>query len=314
MESIPYTGVMAELIEALNADVVPRYISVTQAEMDAIMASGDFRTSVSKYYGGSDTKVIEQIVTSTTGKVQSFYLGETIVVVGEWEAPVGIDGIAYPALANSNRGATTYTTEADGNGKKYMLVGSGNPVDDFVVGSNANIELALAARKAQDPTYYGDGAGSFSIPLGPEESWTFALSVGSKNADVPKVTDMYNIRLLLDSDPDGGNEPIVWELRFHEGNTQSQKNPNYMWYNAGGFTPVITDSATNADFSVTQMIQQYKFPFINQKLSGATRRNRAGSPYGLFVIALEATPIYQRGAEAVRVEILVEVTDEPVAV
>lgn len=308
MRAVGYTGIMADVMAAIHAEDKPRFIEVTRAEMDEIISSDYFRTTVSKYYGGSDTLTLNSIVNDMDGKVTSFYLEDTQVIVNTWTKPEAVENYEYAPLTENAHGSTAFTTPADVNGKTYMLAGTGNPADDFVVGSNANIELALAVRKANDSTYYGAGGGTYSIELGPNEDWTFAVSVGSLNADLPRITEMYDIKLYLDTDPTNAESMIVWDLRWNDGKGMTSSKANYMWYNAGGITPVITDSTSNSGFSVTQMIQKYKFPFINRSVAKKVERNKSGSPYGMFTITLEATPRYARDGDAISVSVIADIT------
>jgi hypothetical protein len=180
-----------------------------------------------------------------------------------------------------------------------MLAGVGNPADDFVIGKNANIELGLAVRKYNNSEYFGDGAGGFEIELEPGERWTFAVTAGSLLAGVNDITEMYDISLYLDVDPDGDAAPVKWDLQNTP--TPDGKGKNYTWYSQG--IRVVSDSATDADHRVTQMIQQYTFPYIDHMLPASVERTEDGVPLGLYTLKLEARPRLQTG-DAVSVEVL----------
>lgn len=55
-------------------------IVISDAEMDFIQDSKVFSTTVSHYYGGSDTLMLENIVADKYGRYISFYLNGILVV------------------------------------------------------------------------------------------------------------------------------------------------------------------------------------------------------------------------------------------
>lgn len=304
MEVFKHTGVMAEILEAMQDRGDPnqiRRITVTEAEMEEIVQSGVFRKTINTHYGGSDVLVWSNIEADSQGKVISMYLGDTLICIGPWEPSGALATVAYAPLVETPKDETEFSTEV--GGKVYMLSGSGNPGDDFVIGKNANIELGIAVRKVNDQTYYGDGANGFDIELEDGESWSFAVTVGSLKAGVPNITEMYDVSLYLDTDGSGAENAIKWDLGFMQ--TPQGKGINYAWYNTG--VRIIDDSATNADFSVTQMIQRYEFPFISNALPANTQRTKQGVPLGAYGIKLVAKPRLTSGT-TVEVEVLATIT------
>lgn len=295
-----YSGVWAEIIEALQDKGDPskiRRIQLTEAEMEEVVQSGAFRKTVASHYGSSEVPVLTQIEAGNDGKIISFYFGDVLICLGPWSATGPLAAIVYAPLTETPKAETTFVREV--GGVNYMLAGVGNPADDFVIGKNANIELGLAVRKYNNSEYFGDGANGFDIELEPGERWTFAVTAGSLLAGVNDITEMYDISLYLDVDPDGDAAPIKWDLQ--NALTPDGKGKNYTWYNQG--IRVVDDSATDADHRVTQMIQQYTFPYIDHALPSSVERTEDGVPLGLYTLKLEARPRLQSG-DAVSVEVL----------
>uniref|UniRef100_A0AB39CEE5 Uncharacterized protein n=1 Tax=Pseudomonas phage HRDY3 TaxID=3236930 RepID=A0AB39CEE5_9VIRU len=300
-----YTGVLAAIIAAQQEAGDPsaiRRITVTEAEMDEIVKSGAFRKTTNTHYGGSDTPVFSNIESGSDGKVISLYFLGTLICLGPWEPTGALAGVTYGPLTVQQKGKTAFVRNV--NGTDYMLVGKGNPADDFVLGKNANIELGIAVRKVNDSTYYGDGAGGFEIELDEAlgESWNFAVTVGSLKAGVTDVTEMYDISLFLDVDGTGAENAIKWDLQYTPRLEGGGKN--YAWFNQG--IRVINDATTNPEGTVSQMIQRYEFPFISHALPASTERTKQGVPLGLYGIKLVATPRLTAG-DAVEVEVLATV-------
>lgn len=300
-----YTGVLAEIVAAMQEAGDPsaiRRIQVTEEEMDEIVKSGAFRKTTNTHYGGSDTPVFSNIESGVDGKVISMYLNGTLICLGPWTPTGALGTVTYGPLTVQQKAKTTFVRTV--NGKDYMLVGTGNPADDFVLGKNANIELGLAVRKVNDSTYYGDGAGGFEIELDESvgDSWNFAVTVGSLKSGVTDVTEMYDISLYLDVDGTGEENAIKWDLQFTP--RLDGKGKNYAWYNQG--IRVINDATTNPDGSVSQMIQRYEFPFISHALPAETERTKQGVPLGIYGIKLVARPRLAAG-DPVEVEVLATV-------
>lgn len=303
METQLYTGVLADIIEAVaDAGDPPkvRAIQVTQEEMNEIVNSHAFRTTVSKYYGDGIAHVYNNIISDGDGNVISLYLSNILIAIAPEEPTGPIAELVYGPLTENPNGESTFTNGSD------LLVGTGNPASGMTVGTNANIELALAARKAGDLTSYNDGSGRYAIPIEPDESWSFVVSVGSKNADVPNITDMYGVKLYLDLNPSANQKTnLVWELKYVDGYIGGKKIKSYVWYK--GTEPVITDGTTDEDFAVLQTIQKYSFQFISKYMPSYVERNDANSPYGDFTLRMEATPKHGN-TEPVSIEILASVT------
>jgi hypothetical protein len=303
MEILKYTGKLAEIVALVRDAGEPpdvRAVFVTREEMDTIINDHSFRTTVSKYYGDSSTMVYNSITADTEGNIISLYLNHILIALAP-EDPTGpIAELTYPPLTTNPSAATTFANGGD------LLVGTGNPATGMMVGTNANIELALAVRKAQDLTNYNSGTGRFVIPVEENENWNFVVSVGSMNADVPNITDMYNVKLFLDLNSyEGQTTNLVFELKFVEGYINGNPVKNYVWYK--GVEPVVVDGTTNEDLTVTQMIQKYSFQFISKYIPSYVQRNEAGAPLGNFTLRLEATPKHG-GSEPVSVEVLATIT------
>lgn len=303
MEILKYTGKLAEIVALVRDAGEPpdvRAVYVTREEMDTIINDHSFRTTVSKYYGDSSTMVYNSITADTEGNIISLYLNHILIAVGSEEPTGPIAELVYGPLTEEPNGSTTFTNGSD------LLVGTGNPASGMTVGSNANIELALAARKAGDLASYNDGSGRYAIPITPDESWSFVVSVGSKNVDVPNITDMYGVKLYLDLNPSASQKTnIVWELKYVDGYIGGKKIKSYVWYK--GVEPVITDGTTNEDVTVLQTIQKYSFQFISKYMPSYVERNEANSPYGDFSLRMEATPKHGN-TEPVSIEILASIS------
>lgn len=304
METEKYTGVLAEIIELVRDAGEPpdiRLIKVTREEMDEIVHSHAFRTTVSKYYGDSSTMVFNTIEADHEGNVISMYLNHLLIAVGAADPTGPLAEITYPPVDVTNNSSTTFVK--DGN----LLVGTGNPANGMVVGTNKNIELALAVRKANDATNYGDAQGHFNIPLTDAENWSFVVSVGSKHAEIPKVTDMYTVKLYLDVNPaENQYTHIVWELRYIDGFIRGNPVKNYVWFHNN--EPVVFDGAINEEQSVTQTIQKYSFLFISQLIPSYVKRNEQGAPMGKFTLRLEAVPKYGTDLTPAIVEALANIS------
>ncbi|MFA7287185.1 MAG: hypothetical protein WC052_05985, partial [Patescibacteria group bacterium] len=194
MEILSYTGKLAEIVALVRDAGEPpdvRAVFVTREEMDTIINDHTFRTTVSKYYGDSSTMVYNSITADTEGNIISLYLNHILIAL-DAETPTGpIADLVYNPLVVEEDASTTFVNGTD------LLVGTGNPASGMVVGTNENIELALAVRKAQDLTNYNTD-GVFEIPVEDSENWNFVVSVGSMNVAVPNITDMYNVKLYLD--------------------------------------------------------------------------------------------------------------------
>lgn len=299
-----YTGVWAAIIEALQDKGDPsnvRRIQVNEAEMDEIVKSGAFRTTVASHYGASEVPVLTKIEAGNDGKIISFYYGDCLICLGPWEATGPLADVVYAPLTEVPKGETVFVREI--GGKKYMLAGNGNPADDFLIGKNDNIELGLAVRKYNNAQYFGDGEGTFDIELDKGERWTFAVTVGSMLEGVPNFTEMYDVSLYIDVDPTGVIAPIKWDLQWTPNTTG--KHYDFTWYNQG--IRVVDDSATNVEHSVTQMIQQYTFNHIDHAIPMGVERTKDGVPLGIFSLKLEARPRLQTG-EAVSIEVLANIT------
>lgn len=300
MEVEEYSGVLAEILEAIaERGENIRRIWVTKDEMQEIQFSNAWRQVVTKYYGDAKA-VMHEIVTDRDGNFLSFYYENVLVVARPDVVPSNIDDLDFPVLELESKGTSIFHVVGSG-GNLNMLVGTGNPADDFVYGLNDNIELGIAARIRGSRTYKGDGT-NFNIALNDNENWVFAITVGSMQPEIPNITDMYNVELFLGH---GNGEGQTWNLRWFDGMLNGVRVKNYLWYE--GPTPVITDSATDPAFSVTQMIQRYDFNFIKNYLPADTEFNPAGSPLGSFELRLTATP-RRKGFDPVSISTVVNVT------
>jgi hypothetical protein len=299
-----YDGVMGEIVDALQDHGDPdkiRRIQVTEAEMNEIVKSGAFRKTAGTYYGSSDVYVFSDIEADSSGNIYSMRLSGVLICLGPWEPSGALAAVVYGPLTETLKAETVFVREV--NGQKYMLAGTGNPANDFVIGKNANIELGIAVRKYNNADYFGDGAGTFDVELDAGERWTFALTAGSVLEGVPNFTEMYDVSLYIDVDPTGVVAPIKWDLQWTPNSTG--KGNNFTWYNQG--IRVVDDSATNELHNVTQMIQQYTFPYIDHAIPLGVERTEDGVPLGIFSLKLEARPRLQTG-DAVSVEVLANIT------
>ena len=286
MEVEEYGGVLAEILDAIaDRGPVIRRIFVTPDEMREIQFSSAWRKTVTKYYGTA-APVMDDIQTDRNGNFISFFYENVLVAVGAVTPPGPLDDVDFTEpLEEEGKGSTTFTKDNAGTGNKDMLVGTGNPSDDFVYGFNENIEMGIAARLYRSRTYAGNGT-DFNIEINEAQSWIFAITVGSLNPEITNVTEMYDVSLHLGHGVEGKGQ--VWNLRFVDGKLNGKQVKNYIWYE--GSSPVITDSATDEEFRVTQMIQRYEFPFIKNYLPADTEYNEAGAPLGDFDIELRAVP------------------------
>jgi hypothetical protein len=303
MEVQTYGGVVDQLVakiaEAGEHPNEVRRIVLTPAEMKEVQDSGAFTTTVSKYYGDSSTLIIDNIITDRQGDYISFYLGGVLVCRHPGD-PDFVAGLTYAAGSAPAVAETGFTKTI--NGKKYMLAGIGNPADDFTISKNSLIELGLAVRKRGDQTNYEAG-GSYDIALKPDELWTFAVTVGSLNPDVPNVCDMYDVELILDTDPSGGEaNPVKWKLIFDE------LRKAYVWSNAASGHTVITDGTMSEGGYAVQTIQRYDFGFIKPYLQNV-KYNAAGAPLGSYVLELKATPKWKGSTAVVSVEVLADISE-----
>lgn len=283
MEIEEYGGVLREILEAVEENGVVRRIVVTPEEMREIQFGTAWRTVVSKYYGDA-MPVMDQIITDRDGKFVSFYYENVLVALEYPDVPNPASDVVFQELEVEEKGTTTFYNESP-TGRKTLLVGTGNTADDFVFGYNENIELGIAARIQRSNAYQGDGAGNFNIQLADNQDWSFVITVGSLHESITNITEMYDVELFLGH---GNGDGQHWKLKFVDGKFNGQQVKNYMWYE--GPTPVITDSATDVEFRVTQMIQRYSFVFIKSFLPETTEYNEVGAPLGTFELKLTATP------------------------
>lgn len=81
MEIVKHTGIVKQVIDAINAAVAEgplspiRTIVLTQAEMDEFIAKNPFEGGVGKYYGDGDVPSLMNVENRNDGKsVSVFYL------------------------------------------------------------------------------------------------------------------------------------------------------------------------------------------------------------------------------------------------
>jgi len=311
MEIVEYGGVLAQIVEAVaNAGSPPtiQRIVLTPEEMNEVWSSNAFKTSISNYYGDTSAMTLEGITADHDGNIISMYLGGILICVGPWVPTGPYAALTWAPLTTQTDSQTTFKNDND-----RLFVGTGNPSTGMVVGSNADIELALAIRKAGDPASYATGS-DYNIELAEDEAWTFVVSVGAKNTDIYNPLDMYNVRLIVDTDPESSqNTQIVFTLGQGEIVERSgAKRTGFIWYR--GTERVITDSATSPTYKVvddetvqvgvaTQMIQQMRFDFISRYTPATIAKSENGSFLGTYTFTLEATPKFgDKMADAVSVQ------------
>lgn len=311
-----YDGVLAQIVAAINDAGGPpkvRRIELTAEEMQEVWSSNAFKTSVSNYYGSSTAPTLEGIIADHDGNVISMYLNGVLICVGPWVPTGPYAALTWAPLTTQTDAQTTFKNESG-----YLFAGTGNPSTGMVVGSNADIELALAIRKAGDPTSYATGS-DYNIELAEDEAWTFVVSVGAKNTDIYNPLDMYNVRLIVDTDPESSqNTQIVFTLGQGEIVERSGvKRTGFIWYR--GLERVITDSATSPTYKVvddenvqigiaTQMIQQMRFDYISRYTPATIEKSENGSFLGTYTFTLEATPKFgDNMADAVNVQAVANV-------
>lgn len=286
-----YDGVLAQIVEAINDAGGPpkvRRIELTKEEMQEVWSSNAFKASVSNYYGSTSAPTLEGIISDHDGNVISMYLNGVLICVGPWRPTGPYSLLTWGPLTVQNDASTSFANDAN-----YLYVGTGNPATGMVVGANSDIELALAIRKANDPTAYGADA---NIEITDDEAWTFVVSVGSLNTEIPNILDMYNVQLQIENE---NLEKIVFTLGYGEVvNGKGEKRNNYIWYR--GTQRAITDSAQSPAFVddngipkqvgvATQMIQQMRFDFISRYIS-ASDKTANGSFLGTYRFTLSAAP------------------------
>lgn len=310
-----YEGVLAEIIDAINEAGGPpkiRRIELTQAEMHEVWSSNAFRTSVSNYYGSSTAPTLEGIIADHQGNIISMYLNGVLICVGPWE-PVGpYADLTWGPLTTQNNASTLFATD-----QNYLWAGERLPSDGMVVGSNGDIELALAIRKANDPASYANGA-TYNIELADDESWNFVVSVGSLNEHIYSPLDMYNIRLIVDTDPAStNNTQIIFTLGYAEVDTRGVKRNQFIWYrgleraitNSAQSPAIVDDNGTARQVGIaTQMSKQMRSQFISRYVPASVSKSPNGSFLGTYTFTLEATPKFgDKMADAVSVQAIANV-------
>jgi hypothetical protein len=324
MEIVEYGGVLAQIVEAVaNAGSPPtiQRIEVTPEEMSEIWSSNAFKTSISNYYGDTSAMTLEGITADHFGNIISMYLGGILITVGPWMPTGPYADLAWGPLTTTSNARPSFVNDSN-----YLYAGNGNPSDGMVVGSNGDIELALAIRKVGDPTYYGAGE-NYTIELDDDESWSFVVSVGALNDAIYNPLDMYNIRLIVDTDPETTkNTQIVFTLGQGElidrtpgmFDRDGTARTGFIWYR--GLERAITDSAQSPTVRVvddkpqavgfaTQMIQQMKFNFISRYVPSTVSKSANGSFLGTYTFTLEATPKFgDKMTDAVQVQAVANVT------
>lgn len=311
MEIVKYGGALAQIVEAVaNAGSPPdiQRIVVTPEEMDEIWKSNAFKTSISNYYGDTSAMTLEGITADHDGNIISMYLGGVLICVGPWEPSGAYALLTWGPLVTQTGAATTFKNESG-----YLYAGTDTSGTGMVVGANADLELALAVRKAGDPASYATGA-NYNIEIADDEAWTFVVSVGSKNGAIYNPLDMYNVRLIVDTDPDGSqNSQLVFTLGQGEIVERGVKRNGFIWYR--DTVRAITDSATSPMFNAegapigfaTQTIQQMRFEHIRRYVE-TVEKTANGSFLGTYTLTLEATPKFgSKTADVVSVQAVANV-------
>lgn len=259
----------ADVVAALNA----RYSTGFTADDIAI----------EPFEAGTDTVVL----TATAGSY--VWAGQLIVelvqqVPGQ---PPLADVVANPVLGdlNGQEPVPSYLVDVvlgtgDLNAKAQtadgkMLTGNNNPVGQFTLANNGEIEVALAARiyRSGELPVPVDGVYAFSIPQ--TGDWNFPFSVALVQSGAGLITDLYDVTLTLLAEASGKSVPFQLILgddgTYHFVNTELALD--------------ISDSTVSEAKDVVQNIQ--RATFYKAQL-GELTTNTGGAPVGDFTITLSA--------------------------
>lgn len=218
--------------------------------------------------------------------IQPFVASEAYESGQPYDPVKAVAGIAYPSVLPSNLAcqisggvfpnATLWPSATkDGQGK-YLLIGSGNPVNKWLIGNTDLVQVGFSPRYRHSPAPINSdltGLYSFSRADAQGNAWSFALSVATK--DTAKLAD-YTIEMHFSLDSTGAEAPELSFTYDAAANT---------WTEAEGY--VISDSYQDPDGTVVQNIESYIFDFIKDKLLPESMRDEP-IPYGRFFLRLSA--------------------------
>lgn len=293
MSVIEHGGALKLVTDAIaqaagNPEGIAR-VYLTSAEMKEIKESGAFRDTVSKYYGDSQTMIMDKIVTDSDGNFLSFYMGGVLFAQQPELPPYAVD-LIYPALSLSNSAAVPSVNS--------KLLDGVTPSTGYVTGTSAILQLGLAVFAGESTKNLNVG-GLFTASITNIETWNIATSVAANRNGV-KPTDLYDIYLDLKDEDD---ENIVsWNLRY-------SKQKGFVWGLVA--KTVFGDVFSSADED--KVIVQSVIPansFDIRTYVADTELNTAGSPIGLFAVVLRAVPRFGDNAP-VQIEARVNVVKKP---
>lgn len=277
MEQQQFTGVLAQIVDAIKADggqpsTIVRF-QVTQEEMNQIF-NGSFRTAVNQWYGGTDVPIFENIITDTDGNVISMYFSGYLISVGPPPVPAAIAALTYPALAVAHN--TAPSISPTNMLPPFTSVSSTN----FSVASSSELELGIGVFAAD----VSNTDGTFNVILDKEDTFSLLTSVKSFT-DGPRLTDIYDIYLDISSD----DATVTWWLSYEEVEGGIAFN-DFAWFN--GVESIDTNLASDAQ---TYAQMDHEFNDRELTLHFPLPQNKLGYPYGTFNVELRAIPRYVNG-------------------
>ncbi len=196
-------------------------------------------------------------------------------------------GFAYPSVlpislasqlshGSFSNGTLWNNATLDGKGK-WMLNGSGNPVNKWAISNTASIQVGISPRYRHSPApVSSDANGVYTMSRSDADgnAWAFAFSVACRGENV-KLSD-YTIGLSIGLNSDGQQAPNLMLEYDAAANA---------WNSPEGDS--ITDSFQSDDGTVVQDIQSYVFDYIKGKLMPESMRDEE-VPYGRYIISLTA--------------------------
>lgn len=228
-----------------------------------------------------------------------FSLVETLIDLADEILITQLNGLVYPdgtidhlvdPFSSPNE---TLPSEAT-NGSGRMWIGTGNPAENFVVASNGEITVGITARRSgANPPLVPVNNGVMELMLAPDGDWTFPYSVSLAGEAIGiKVTDLYNVRIVLRSD--SGDQATFILTEDDEG----------MFWDVASEEITITDDYISETGDIIQNIQRLShlpLSFAN------TPKSLADVPTGMFtlsVIANRKDAIVKNTVAALRLRVI----------
>ena len=163
------------------------------------------------------------------------------------------------------------------NSNGRLLHGSGNPSDNMLIGTNGEIEIAVATRYYKNTTTFTPVEGVYEVPLTHSQDWTIVFSIGLVNTDSESVADRYDVTASFEMP--GGH---AFNLRLHEINGQ-------LHFATEDFSTInIIDSNVGPNNSFFQNIQRLNW-FTEPGDQYGLTYNDFGSPLGEYTVTFTAT-------------------------